>query len=118
MKLNKYFDRDEFSCKCSCGFATVDVELLEVLTDVREFFDAPIVITSGCRCYEHNISVGGSKNSKHVQGIASDFYVKGIHEDTVADYLETKYNNKYGIGRYDGRTHIDTRSTPARWDER
>jgi len=116
-----HFSRKEFECKCGCGFAAMDSELLEVLEDVREHFGSPIIITSGCRCPSHNAQVGGMPNSFHTKGMACDFKVKslGENQDTVADYLEAKYPNKYGIGRYIGRTHIDVRPNgPARWDNR
>ena len=134
-KLNEYFDRSEFRCKgkhCgddggNCGFATVDTELLKVLTDVREHFGKPVKINSGCRCFKHNEEVQkahnpnyvpGSSRSKHMQGIASDIVVTGVSPDEVADYLESKYPDKYGIGRYNTFTHIDVRSNKARWDLR
>lgn len=113
------FKRDEFACQCGCGFNTVDFELINVLEEMRAYFDKPIYITSGSRCVSHNKSVGGSSRSQHLFGRACDFKVKDTHADIVADYLESKYQAIYGIGRYDGRTHVDTRSgTKARWDER
>jgi len=115
----KYFKRLEFACKCNCGFDTVDYELAEVLDDVREHFGKPVTITSGCRCDAHNAKVGGAKNSVHKTGQAADFRVKDVHADDVAMYLHNKYPNKYGIGRYVGRTHVDTKSgVPRRWDKR
>lgn len=112
------FRREEFTCECGCGFDTIDYELLEVLEDVRQHFGNPIIINSGCRCVSRNHAVGGSPHSQHVIGRAADIVVKGIEADSVADYLENKYQNKFGIGRYNGRTHIDTRSGKARWDNR
>lgn len=113
------FRREEFECKCGCGFNTIDYELLEVLEDVRKYFNSPVVINSGCRCISHNHTVGGSTSSQHLYGRACDIVVKGIDADVVADYLESKYQSIYGIGRYNGRTHIDTRSgSKARWDKR
>jgi len=113
-----HFKRCEFACKCGCGFDVVDVELLAVLEDVREHFGFPVYITSGNRCAKHNASIGGAEHSKHTVGIAADFHVATIDDDKVADYLERMYPNKYGIGRYVGRTHIDVRPTKARWDLR
>lgn len=113
-----YFQRKEFECKCGCGFDTVDYELVRILDDVRAYFNKPVHITSGCRCISHNHTVGGSTYSKHVEGRAADFVVSGIDHNIVADYLENKYPDTYGIGRYDGRCHIDSREEPARWDER
>ena len=118
-KISENFSREEFICKCgNCGFATVDVELIDVLEDVRYHFDEPITINSGCRCKAHNEAEGGSSRSKHLEGIACDFKVRNFHADGVAAYLEDKYPDKYGIGRYNGRTHIDVRSIKARWDNR
>ena len=110
-----YFTRKEFQCSCGCGFDTVDYELMMVLNDVREWFDAPVTVTSGCRCPSHNKTIGGAENSIHMTGKAADIVVKGIEPRIVADYLEDKYENKYGIGRYSGWVHIDVRPIKARW---
>ena len=111
--MNKYFKRSEFACKCGCGFDAVDAELLEVLTDVREWVASPVIINSGCRCRPHNESVNGAENSKHIFGIAADIYVRDIAADHVYMYLCTMYPNKYGIKKYHNRTHIDVR--PDKW---
>lgn len=117
-QLSANFYRDEFECKCGCGFDTVDAELVQVLQDVRDEFDESILITSGCRCPKHNAKEGGATTSMHLTGKAADFVVKGIHADLVADYLESLYPDRYGIGRYSGRCHIDVRAKKARWDKR
>lgn len=115
----EYFDRGEFSCKCGCGFDTVDAELIRVLTDLREYFDEAVVINSGNRCKAYNQSVGGSPRSQHLFARAADVRVRGVHPDEVYAYLELQYPNCYGLGRYKTFTHIDTRSgKKARWDLR
>lgn len=113
--LNKYFKRREFACRCGCGTSTVDAELLQVLTDVREHFDTPVVVNSGHRCSKHNSNVGGARGSKHLLGIAADISVKGVSPIKVREYLCNKYPDKYGIGAYQNFTHIDVRSNKARW---
>lgn len=113
--LSEHFDRKEFACQCGCGFDSVNPELITVLEDVRMFFKSSVHINSGCRCKKHNAKVGGEPNSQHILGNAADIVVKGIKESEVASYLEKKYPNKYGIGRYKGRTHIDVRQKKARW---
>lgn len=120
MKISPHFKRSEFACKCGCGFAAVDIELVTALEYVRTHFKAPVTINSGCRCIDHNRAVGGETNppSKHTMGIAADIVVLGVHADRVADYLEQTYPDSYGVGRYNGRTHIDVRDTKARWDKR
>lgn len=113
--LNQYFKRKEFACRCGCGTSTVDAELLQVITDVREHFGSPVVITSGHRCAKHNANVGGAKNSMHLTGKAADIKVRGILPSEVHKYLTDKYQGKYGIGKYNYFTHIDVRAGCARW---
>lgn len=113
--LSKDFWRYEFACKDRCGFSTVDVELIPILQDLRDFFDTGVFISSGCRCEKYNRSVGGAKRSKHKEGRAADIQVSHVTPKAVADYLDSKYPDKYGLGRYRTFTHIDTRSGKARW---
>jgi len=82
---SKYFKREEFACSCGCGFSSVDVELLEVLEDVREHFDSPVTINSACRCETHNKTVGGSNNSMHTKGMAVDIVVSDVTPERVQD---------------------------------
>lgn len=112
-----YFKREEFACKCGCGFDTVDTELLDILDDVREYFNAPVTINSACRCEKHNEEVGGSKGSQHKLGRAADIVVRGKTPEEVHDYLDSKYPDSYGLGRYSTFTHIDSRDNKARWNK-
>lgn len=114
--ISKHFRRSEFACQCGCGSNTVDVELIEMLELVRAHFGKPIKITSGNRCVEHNKKIGGSSKSKHVESRAADFVVLGLEDQhEVADWCDSVWPTSYGIGWYDGRTHIDSRSSKARW---
>jgi uncharacterized protein YcbK (DUF882 family) len=109
-----HFSRSEFACKCGCGFDTVDFELIRCLEYIRHTFDAPVIISSGCRCQEYNAEIEGAESSFHLQGRAADIVVQGISPDSVhvlADSMEVG-----GLGRYDTFTHIDTRSDYARWE--
>ena len=114
--LTEHFSRHEFACRCGCGMAAADVELLQVLEAVRDFFAMPITITGPCRCAGHNaMTVGASLGSYHTKGMAADFTVAGIAAKQVADYLEKMHPDRYGIGRYPDRTHLDVRPNKARW---
>jgi len=113
------------ACKCGCGFNACDIRLVEAFQDCCDHFAVQTkqekvlaAINSGCRCAEHNIKQGGSKASAHVKGTAMDFWIKGVPADDVYDYLDKKYPDRFGIGRYNGRTHLDVRATKARWDNR
>ena len=114
-KLSQHFDRSEFACQCGCLFDTVDIELIEALEVVREHFAAPVTITSGCRCIDHNMKVGGSYDSQHTKGRAADFKVQGKTPQEVYDFLCRTYPDRYGIGLYDSWVHFDSRSQKARW---
>jgi uncharacterized protein YcbK (DUF882 family) len=112
-----HFQRSEFACKCGCGFTAADAELVAVLNDAREYFNAPITITSGCRCEKHNTAIGGAKNSQHTKGIAADIIIKGVSSDSVKNYFLTKYPDRYGIAERAGSfVHIDMRDAPTRWE--
>jgi uncharacterized protein YcbK (DUF882 family) len=115
--ISKHFSRHEFACKCGCGFATVDVELIEVLENLRETYQAPVKINSGCRCKKHNEAVGGEEDSKHMQGIAADIVVTGLSPAKVYQYLNLEHGGKYGVGEYAGWVHIDVRQELARWSK-
>ncbi len=113
--ISEHFDRAEFACKCGCGYNTVDVELVEVLEKVRCSFDAPVTITSGCRCEAHNKAVGGRPGSQHRLGRAADIVVSVVSPEEVQKFLKSQYPDSLGIGSYAAFTHVDTRSTKARF---
>jgi len=113
--ISKHFNRSEFACKDHCGLDTVDTELLIVLEQVREHFNKPIKITSACRCFEHNLAVGGSIDSQHTKCRAADIQVRDASADEVHAYINSLYPNQFGLGSYSNFTHIDTRSYRVRW---
>ncbi len=115
MRLSAHFRRREFRCRCGCGFDTVDAALLAILEDLRDHFAAQIIVYSGARCPRHNKAVGGSAHSQHMVGKAADIIVIGTQPAEVAEYLERKYPDTCGIGRYHGWTHVDARDIKARW---
>lgn len=117
-KPSMNFGREEFACKCGCGFDTIDTSLLTVVQNIRTYFDAPVTILSGARCYEHNRAVGGSRNSQHLFGRAADVVVKGVDPLEVRNYVEQQLDGEGGIGYYPekGFVHVDTRTKGgARW---
>jgi uncharacterized protein YcbK (DUF882 family) len=115
MRLNKYFTRKEFECKCGCGMDTVDAELLEVLTDLREHYGQPVYIISGNRCETYNKKIGGARKSQHLHSKAADIFVKDVLPTAVYEYLNRKYPDTYGLGMSTKFTHVDVRSPKARW---
>ena len=87
-----------------------------MLEGVRHFFDGrAVTINSGCRCPRHNMNVGGSARSQHLNGTAADIVVRGVAPRDVASFLKNKFSNTYGIGEYETFVHIDVRENKARW---
>jgi len=113
--LTTNFSRHEFACRCGCGLATIDYELLRTLEVLRAHFSQPITVTSGHRCRQSNALAGGSELSQHLDGRACDFVVAGTTPGEVQTYLKLRYPRKFGIGCYPEFTHLDSRDHPARW---
>jgi len=113
--ISSFFKREEFACKCGCGFDVVDIEVLRLLIELRAYFNSPVTVVSGCRCFIHNRCVGGVDSSHHLLGKAVDIGVKGFTPEQVYDYLCTKYHHKYGLGLYGTFVHVDVRQDKARW---
>ena len=96
----KNFKLSEIKCKCGGKYCNgypvgFSYELLEQLQKVRNHFKKPVIITSAIRCTKHNANVGGIKNSKHTQGKAVDFYVKGVSYKKLYAYIKTLPHNNY-----------------------
>lgn len=109
-RLAEHFYRYEFACKCGCGFATVDTELLLLLVSCRDYFGRPITVNSGCRCPTHNKKVGGEDGSYHLDGRAADIVVKGVTPRAVGAWFDTAYPERYGLIVYPTFCHVDSRS--------
>lgn len=96
----KNFKLSEIKCKCGGKYCNgypvgFSYELLDQLQKVRNHFKKPVMITSAIRCTKHNANVGGIKNSKHTQGKAVDFYVKGVSYKELYAYIKTLPHNNY-----------------------
>ena len=69
----KHFSRSEFACKCGCDEALMDEGFVQKLDQMREYLDAPIEITSGYRCPDHNDNVSSTgRTGPHTTGKAAD----------------------------------------------
>jgi len=114
--ISKDFSRVEHECECGCGFDTVDVELNYVLqVHIRDYYNKKVTLTGPNRCFARNLSIGGSKNSYHMEAKAGDITVENVSPLALYTYLDKKFPDKYGIGLYDTFVHIDVRPHRARW---
>ena len=113
IRLSPYFTANEFASKDGAITIIIHKEMLDTLNKLREKLDRPIRITSGYRTPEHNLNVGGASRSLHLDGMAADIQVDGMTPDAVAIHAEMV--GFRGIGIYRSFTHVDVRTTPAKW---
>ena len=107
------FSPEEFRCPCGhcTGYPTwMRVNELKHLQTIRTHYDRPMTITSGLRCgYENARLAGSSRESKHMEGKAVDFYMPGVTDTfdnrrAAISYIKKLKNHNYSYG--DGITSI------------
>jgi uncharacterized protein YcbK (DUF882 family) len=114
-KVSTNFRVKEFACTDGSDPIFIDSDLVTILQKIRTHFGKTVTITSAYRTPGKNKAVGGTTYSQHLYGRAADIKVKGVSPKKVAAYAETLLKNKGGIGTYSIFTHIDVRTTKARW---
>jgi len=130
--LTKNLSASEFACRCKYDDCThklvADMRLALAIQDAADHFSVggkkvKIEITGPNRCIKHNADEGGEPNSMHIHCIAADHRISvmdGLNWQQVPvadlyDYYDKKYFDRYGVGLYFGRVHLDTRKQKARW---
>ena len=116
--ISKNFNRAEFACHCGCGFDTVDVDTLKMVQDIRDHYNKPVIINSGCRCLKHNKNVGSKDTSQHTKAKAVDIKIRDIAPEKIAFFVNEKHPDKYGIIIHDNFIHLDPRPDRLRKDVR
>lgn len=72
------FSEDEFTCHCGCGQTQMREEFLDWLQKVRTALRAPMPISSGYRCFDHNDKVSSTgRYGPHTSGWACDVLAHG-----------------------------------------
>ena len=117
------FVRSELQCKCGCGLVNITDEALISLQAFRYYLnrrykrDIPIIITSACRCQNHNSRVGSTDTSEHQgttkQSTAFDIVSPALNfEDLYFSAVDSKLFStviKYNKMKF---VHVDTRQRP------
>ncbi|WP_432663858.1 D-Ala-D-Ala carboxypeptidase family metallohydrolase [Wukongibacter baidiensis] len=140
-QITKNFNLIEFKCKAD-GELLLNAEVIDHIQRLqrfREWYKRVMSVISGYRTEEYNTKIGGSKNSMHIKGIASDIALPSeFYSFTKARQEEFLNNvkNKWiqlcdedglggGVGFYDTFFHIDSREkgnysngSYAFWDNR
>lgn len=115
-KLSANFRVKEFACTDGSDPIFIDTDLVKVLQKIRNHFGKSVSITSAYRTPGKNKACGGQTYSQHLYGRAADIKVKGVAPKTVAAYANSILPKSGGIGTYKTFTHIDVRTTKARWN--
>ena len=108
----QYFTREEFRCQCNgkyCnGFPVEPSEKLIRLADkVRGEAGRPMVPTSTVRCRAHNKAVGGVENSRHLEGKAMDFSIRGWSADRTLALVWQQKDVRYAYAIDGTHVHMD-----------
>lgn len=106
----KYFKPSEFDSpdEKGSGGTGMNEDFVRLLDELRSLLGRPLIITSGYRTATLNSDIGGSPQSKHLEGIAADIRAyNGYERATIVDKaLDLGFK---GIGVYDKHIHLDTR---------
>lgn len=106
---SKNFVPEEFKCDCGGKYCTgypdyIKYKQIELLQEIRDHYNRPLIVTCGLRCKRFNAMLNGATaNSKHMTGKATDYYMKGV-TDTLANrkktikYLKKLKNHNYTYG--------------------
>ena len=109
----KYFRRDEPGIFCPCGrcggYPAEPSETLMRLADrVRTLAGAPATVSSTVRCAAHNAELSGSApNSRHLQGRAMDFSVRGWSSARLLALVKQQKEVHYAYAIDESYVHMD-----------
>ncbi|MBP98759.1 hypothetical protein CMK18_22655 [Candidatus Poribacteria bacterium] len=109
----RYFHFSEFRCrcgKCAADGRGMDRILTSKLDAIRARLGKPMIVTSGCRCFEWNQEVGGSARSFHLP--YNGFRAADIKcNDSATRWKMIKLGIEFGLtmGVNKSFIHFDTR---------
>jgi len=117
MKLSKNFSLHEFLRSDTAKQLEIDNtpnksiiinlrRLASQLQKLRDSVDAKISISSGYRCEELNRAIGGSRRSKHMQGLAADFTIQGYSVEESINIIKDNCDFDIVINEYDKWVHL------------
>lgn len=116
-RLSPHFRVREFHSKNDpSDLVKVDERLLTLLENIRNHVGKPVHLNSGYRSPEYNATLkNASPRSQHCNGKAADIWVEGVTPKQIADIAECYLGSSGGIGIYKNFTHVDVRTSCARW---
>lgn len=110
MKLTPHFTLAELTASTMAASLRIDntpppeliprlILLAEMLERIRATLGSPVVVTSGYRCQQLNLAVGGASTSDHPQGHAADIIAPNFGSATEVARLLAPLVATLGIGQ-------------------
>lgn len=102
----------EAQCKDGSDLVLIHPAAVDLAQHLRDLY-GPIKITSWYRSPDHNDKIGGIPTSKHLLGMAFDWYPLEASLEQVQK--EVRRMEIGGVGLYEGFTHCDVWGVGRRW---
>jgi len=94
----------------------VKPQVVTGLEGISQAVGYQLQVTSAYRSPEYNRSVGGARNSQHVQGNAVDIVQTGLSNAQRQAFIQAAIDNGFtAIGVYNTFTHVDIRGARVAW---
>ena len=106
------FTLAEAQCKDGSDLVLLHPAAVDLAQHLRDLY-GPIRISSWYRSPDHNERVGGIPTSKHLLGMAFDWYPLERNIEEVQK--EVRRMEIGGVGIYEGFTHCDVWGVGRRW---
>ena len=102
MKLSEHFKLQEFTRSETAKRLNIDnnpgeIELANLkrlaneMEKIRKLFGKPIIITSGFRARKLNQAIGSKNSSRHILGLACDFFIHGLEIKEIVQIIKDSY---------------------------
>ncbi len=82
---------------------------------LRDLWGRGLAVTSGARCEEWNVKVGGAPQSYHLLGLAADLQIASVEDGVRLEKLADKAGLG-GVGLAKTFIHVDDGPPGRRWD--
>jgi hypothetical protein len=89
VKLSRGFYRDQFTCKCGCGFNTVDYNLIVVLQELVDKIGRPVEIYEGDMCPKR-VKDTNTKGTAQSVGKGAVIFVPPAPANNLKDPMNNK----------------------------
>ena len=113
-RLSRNFRLHEAQCTDGTDIVYIHPALILLMQELRDTY-GPLQVNSLFRSREHNTRIQGSKQSKHLLGMAVDLVPLETKFERFVEGV-SKMDNVGGIGIYRTFVHVDVYGQNRRWN--